>query len=158
MFRALWFIVKVGLLVAIAVWVANHPGYIEISWLGYDIRAHIGFVLLVLFLALLLSLILYRIFLGLLNFPKVWKRYQEHKQRVQGYRALTLGLSAVAAGDAKAAEFQSLRMRKLLPEDKGLSLLLEAQAARLNGDDEAAQGFFEELVKHKDTSFLGLRV
>jgi HemY protein len=157
MFRAIWFAVKLGILVAIAVWVANRPGYIEIDWLGYDIRAHIGFVLLVLLIFLLLSLILYRFFLSLFAFSKVWRHYKQQKRRIKGYRALTLGLSAVAAGDAKVASYQAFRMRNLLPEDKGLSLLLEAQAARLKGDNEAARNFFEELMKDKDTAFLGLR-
>ena len=48
MLRALWFAVKTGLIVAAAVWVANRPGFIEASWLGYDVRAHVGLVLLVL--------------------------------------------------------------------------------------------------------------
>ena len=157
MLRAIWFAVKLGLLVAVAVWVANRPGYVDISWLGYDVRAQVGFVLLALLLSLSLLLILHRIFLGIVNFRKFLKRRSEEKRRTKGYKALTLGLSAVAAGDAKIANYQAFRMRKLIPDDRGLSYVLEGQAARLNGDDDAACGAFEKLLKNEDTAFLGLR-
>jgi HemY protein len=155
--RALWFAFKLGLLVALAVWVANRPGYIDISWLGYDIRVQLWFILLSLLVFILLLLIVHRIYFSFISFRKYLRQKHEKKKQAKGYQALTLGLSAVAAGDSKIASYQASRMRKLLPDDKGLSLLLEAQSARLAGDQERAIEYFEQLVKNKDTAFLGLR-
>lgn len=157
MLRAVWFAVKVGLLVALAVWVAQRPGTIEIHWIGYEIRAQIGFVLLGALVALLFILALYRVLLAVFSMPKSLRRYRAEIRQGKGQRALALGLTAVAAGDSKLAAYHAHRTRKFMPEDKGLSVLLEGQAARLRGDDEAAGAAFETLLNNKDTAFLGLR-
>lgn len=157
MLRALWFAVKVGALVFAAVWLANRPGTVRLHWLDYDVSAQLGFVFLLLFIALLILLILHRSYLGVLGFGRTWRYYNEQKRQSKGYRALALGLSAVAAGDAKLAAYQAHRMRKLLPDDRGLPYLLEAQAARMKGDLKTANEKFEKLVENEDTAFLGLR-
>ena len=157
MLRAIWFAVQLGLLFALAVWLAERPGAVDVHWLGYDIHAQIGFVLVTGLILLLLLLWLHRLFLGLLGLSSYFKRRRLEKKRGKGVRALTLGLSALAAGDSRIAAYQVARMRALLPEDHGLSLLLEAQAARLKGDHQTARDLFEQLVAGNDTGFLGLR-
>src|SRR5262249_25462280 len=139
MLRALWFAVRLGLLVAAAIWVANRPGEVEVHWLGYDIKTEVGMALLALFLALLVCLFVYRVLTEIVKFPASWRRYREHNKRNKGFRALTLGLTAVAAGDAKMAGYHAHRARQFLKHDNGLTVLLEAQAARLKGSDTAAR-------------------
>jgi HemY protein len=63
---------------------------------------------------------------------------------------------AVAAGDAGEAERQARRAAALL-EDPPLTMLLQAQAAQLNGDDAAARRYFEAMLERPDMAFLGLR-
>lgn len=157
MLRSIWFFVKVALFVVAAVWVANRPGYVDISWLGYDIHAQVGFVLLFLFIVLLLCLLVYKLFLSVVNFRRYLRQKAKEKRTRKGYRALTLGLSAVAANDAKTAQYQAQRMRHLLPDERGLSYVLEGQAARLTGHNDSARQAFEKLLENEDTAFLGLR-
>ncbi len=157
MLRALWFAVKIGLFVAVAVWVANRPGVVELNWLGYAVRAHVGLVLLALLFLLAAALFLHRLLWNIISLPKFLRRRAERKRQDKGYKALILGLSAVAAGDVKLAAYQTQRTRKFLPKDKGLPVLLAAQSARLRGDDNEAQELFEQLLKNKDAAFLGLR-
>lgn len=157
MLRALLFAVKIGLLVAAAVWVANRPGVIEIDWMGYHITTHIGIALLALLVLLLFMLALHRLVLGLAGLPKAWRRKGRERRQEKGYRALTQGLTAVAAGDAAHAGEKAAKARQCWPEDKGLTLLLEAQAARLRGDEDTARARFDQLLAGRDTAFLGLR-
>lgn len=157
MLRALWFAAKLGLIVAAAVWIADRPGSVHVNWLGYDIEAQVGFVLVVLLGILFFALLLYRFLWGIFTAPELWRRYREQKKIAKGYRSLTLGLTAVAAGDTKLAGHHAVRARKLLPRDRGLPVLLEAQAARLRGDEKKAHESFEALLANKDTSFMGLR-
>jgi HemY protein len=152
-----WFAVKVGLFVAAAIWVAGRPGNVTIHWLGYDIEAHIGIFLLLLFALTVFVLFFHRVFLEIVMFPKSWKRYRAFRQRDKGYKALTLGLAAAAAGDKKMATYHAHRALKFLPNDKGLPLLLDAQAARLQGDESKAQDAFRQLMDNKDTAILGVR-
>ncbi len=157
MLRALWFLLKVGLLAAAAVWVANRPGTIDISWQGYDVHADAAVAFLAAMLGAVILLLIYRAVTGLFAMPKIWQRYRAHIRQQKGLKSLTLGLTAVAAGDARLAGYHAHRTRALLPGDAGLSVLLEGQAARLKGDDESARSAFEALLSNKDTAFLGLR-
>jgi HemY protein len=157
MLKALWFMVKVGLLTALAVWIAERPGTVKVEWLEYTLTVHVGFFLLAFLGTMLLAILIYNIIRTFVDFPKAYRRYAEIKGREKGYRALTLGLTAVAAGDAKTAVKEAQRSRRLLYNDTGLPLLLEAQAARLDGREEDARRSFIALLENKDAGFLGVR-
>ena len=157
MIKALWFMVKVALLAALAVWVAERPGVVRLEWLDYRFTVHVGLFLLVSLLGVLLSIFIYNVIRTFVDFPKSYRRYLEIRQREKGYRALTLGLTAVAAGDTKIAVYQAHRVTKFLPEDRGLPLLLQAQAARLDGREEDARQSFIALLESPDAAFLGVR-
>jgi HemY protein len=73
-----------------------------------------------------------------------------------GYEALSRGLVAVAAGDAQTARRQARRAETLL-DRRPLTMLLSAQAAQLQGDDQAATRFFVAMRERHDTEFLGVR-
>ena len=157
MLRALWFAIKLGILLAVAVWVANRPGVIDIHWQGYDVRVDVSVALLTSFFFIVILLTVHRVLWALFSMPAAWRRYSARIAQQKGYRSLTLGLTAVAAGDAKLAAYHAHRTRLLLPQDNGLPVLLEAQAARLKGDGKSAGAAFEKLLNNKDTAFLGLR-
>ena len=157
MIRALLFFVKVAIFVAVAVWVAERPGTVTFEWLDTTVTMHTGVFFLICLGTILLALILFRILNWLANMPKMMSRYRQDMGAQKGYRALTLGLTAVAAGDAKIAQYQAHRARKFLPSDHGLPVLLEAQAARLQGDEGAAAQSFALLLENPDTAFLGIR-
>ncbi len=157
MFRALLFAIKVGLVAAAAMWVVNRPGEAQLDWLGYHITMHVGVVLLGLLVILLFILALHRMVLAIAALPKSWKTRRKKGQQEKGYQSLTQGLTAVAAGDCRQATDKADKVRQLWPQDKGLSLLLEAQAARLRGEEDVARSAFQKLLQNKDTAFLGLR-
>lgn len=157
MIKALWFAVKLGALIALTVWIADRPGTVRIEWMDYTITVQMGFFLLACVLCLLLALFVYQTIKTFVGLPSSLRRYNEIKDREKGYQALTKGLTAVAAGDPKAAAVQARRAAKLLPDDTGLAVLLQAQAARLNGDEAAAARSFVALIEDKDASFLGVR-
>ena len=157
MIRAFWFAIQIAIVVYAAMWVADRPGTFHIQWLGYEVEAHIGVLLGCLLLLLLFTMVVYRVVLKIISIPAVLRKKTEKRRDEKGLQALTLGLSAVAAGDAKLANYQSYRAQKLLSDQQGLSILLAAQAARLNGDEVAANKAFRRLLENKDTAFLGLR-
>lgn len=157
MVQALWFMIKIGLLVAAAIWVAERPGQVVINWLDYTVTIHFGLFLLLSLATILLALFVYRLIRMLVGMPQTLARYGEKRRREKGYKALTVGMSAVAAGDAKAAALNARKVARYLPDDNGLPLLLRAQAARLNGNEEEALQHFSALSGNKDTVFLGVR-
>jgi HemY protein len=157
MIRSIWFLLHIVVLAGAGVWLLQHPGTVGISFAGYDIEAHVAVAFGALVILFLILMAFYKIVGWVAAIPGWVKGAHSKKRRERGFKSLTLGLSAVAAGDAKQASYHAWRMRQFLGDEKGLPWLLEAQAARLRGDKPAADGFFEKLLKEKDTAFLGVR-
>ena len=157
MIQTLWFFLQIVLVVAAAIWLATQPGSVSMSLMGYTFTLQIGVFFLILVVFVLTALFLFRLVRAVLSVPGAIGKYQERDKRNKGYRALTRGLVAVAAGDVKKATLFSKQAQSFLPGQNGLPVLLAAQAARLRGEEGLAQNHFEELLKDKDAAFLGIR-
>lgn len=156
MFRSSLFLLKLGLIVAIAVLVAYQPGEVSLQWLGYRVDAHVGYLLAAVLVLVVVSSIAYRYWRLLVESPrKLGQRFGEGRKR-RGYRALTQGMVAVAAGDPEEAA-RWARKAEVLMEEPPLTLLLLAQAAQMNGNEQAAKRYFETMLDKEETRFMGLR-
>ncbi len=157
MLRMIWWMIELAAIAVIALWLFRNPGTVAAHWNGYDIETSLGVAFLML-VALAVAVGTFTRIIGfIVALPERWKMINLKKRRERGYRALTLGLAAVSAGDGKSATYQAYRMRRFLPDESGLPWLLEAQAARLRGAEPEARDYFEKLLKDKDTAFLGVR-
>ncbi|MBN9009680.1 MAG: heme biosynthesis protein HemY, partial [Rhizobiales bacterium] len=87
--------------------------------------------------------------------PDMLGRFLGTRRRERGYRALSTGLVAVGAGDARTARRAADESTALLGEAP-MTLLLTAQAAQLAGDADRARKTFEALAARDDTRVLGL--
>jgi HemY protein len=154
--RTVWFFIKVGLVVAAAVWLANRPGHVSITWLGYNIDLAVGTALAVLVVVILLLYLLWRLWHMLRRVPGDYTLFRRNRRQAKGFKALTRGLVAVAAGDAAEAKRLARTAHGLL-DHSPLTLLLAAQAAQMEGDEHAAARYFEALAKNPETALLGLR-
>lgn len=154
--RSLLFFIKVAVLIAAAVWLAERPGDATIVWQGREIHMQVGILLAALVGAGVVIALLWELWRLLARSPRQAARSRAESRRRKGYRALTQGMAAVAAGDAEEARRQSGRAAVLLNEPP-LTLLLAAQAAQLNGDELAARKYFTAMLDRPETRFLGLR-
>ncbi len=139
-----------------AAWYADHPGTVTIMWGGWRLEASLGLLGVVLFLTLILAVLAARVAGWLLGGPGALRDGLRERQRRRGFEALSKGLVAVAAGDAGEARRLAKRTQALL-DDPPLTLLLNAQAAQLEGDDSGARAQFEAMCERPETEFLGLR-
>lgn len=156
MIRGILTLLGLAGVVAIGVFFADHPGQVEIVWQGWQVDTSVGVLVAAAVLAgLALALLLW---LGslLLDSPRAFLRRRRERRRRAGYRALTKGMVAVAAGDPQEAQRCARRADTLLA-DPPLTLLLSAQAAQLEGDEMAAKKFFTAMLDRTETEFLGLR-
>lgn len=131
-------------------------GSVVIVWHGREIYTDVrvlaaGIAALALLAALLLSVLVW-----LVRGPGAFLRARRERRRRNGYRALTQGMVAVAAGDAEEAQKFARKADMLLAEPP-LTLLLSAQAAQLKGDEQAAARYFTAMLDRAETEFLGLR-
>lgn len=156
MIRALWFLLKLAVVIAIAIWLVEHPGTVGVSMLGYAIETSFIVALLIGLVALGVAALGYRLIRSILRTPSRLRRHSRVRKRERGYRALTQGMVAVAAGDAPTARKMARKADGLLNEPP-LTMLLSAQAAQLQGDDRAAHEYFTAMLDRPETAFLGLR-
>ncbi|HXV26305.1 MAG TPA: heme biosynthesis HemY N-terminal domain-containing protein [Alphaproteobacteria bacterium] len=154
--KILIFLLKLVILVGVAVWVAERPGTVTLRWLNWELHTTVGVLILVVVVAATLAALLYRLWRLTLRSPRDYLSRRRARRRERGYRALTQGMVAVAAGDAEEAKRQARRAGALLDEPP-LTLLLAAQAAQLDGDEEAARDYFTRMIERDETAFLGLR-
>lgn len=154
--RALPTLVAIALLVAASVYVADRPGSVELVWQGWRVDTSVAALVLAVVAVAMAAAALFHILRKVLGGPRAFMRSRREKRRREGYRALTQGMVAVAAGDAAEAQKFARKADVLLAEPP-LTLLLSAQAAQLNGDDQAAHRYFSAMIERKETEFLGLR-
>lgn len=157
MIQTLWFFAKVALVIGTAVWLATQPGSVEMTFMGYAVKLSVGVFFLLLVAFILSVLFIWRVIRAVFSVPGTLAKYHQEDKRKKGFRALTRGLVAVAAGDVKKATYFSKQTKALLPYQNGLPVLLEAQAAKLRGEEGLAQNRFEHLMEDKDAAFLGIR-
>lgn len=148
-------IVLIGAVTFAAIQLADNPGRISVDWLGYHVDTYFGVALLALLLGIWCILVVLRVFRGIVGLPGGYFDRRAARRRDEGVSALSLGMAAIAAGDAEEARKQAKRAEKLL-DDPSKTRLLSAQAAALGGDSEAAGRYFDALTESPETRFVGL--
>ena len=158
MFRALWYILKIIIVVGVAVFLIVQPGEISIGWKEYQITVQLGYAAV----ALLITLVLVASFSEMVTRLSLWpanlSRARAERRRTKGYRALMQSLSAAATGDQQNAYYLAHRAQKFLPEEEsGLPLLLQAQAMAKKGGVSDQDEPYRILIKNADTALLGIQ-
>jgi HemY protein len=150
-----WFIVAAVVMLG-AVWLAERPGTLTAEWRGWRIDTSVGVVLVVVLLLMLAGIALWLTYRSIVGAPGAFLEGWGDSRKRRGYRELTQGLAAVAAGDGVEAQKHARKAEALLSEP-ALTLLLSAQAAQLTGDREAARKTFTAMLEDDQMAFLGLR-
>jgi HemY protein len=154
--RALPALLAFAVLVACAVFIADRPGSVAITWQGWRIDTSVAVLVLGTVVFAVGAAMLWSVLRFIIGGPRAFLRARRERRRQQGYRALTQGMVAVAAGDAEEAQKLARKADALLAEPP-LTLLLSAQAAQLSGDEAAAARYFTAMLDRPETEFLGLR-
>ena len=146
----------IGVVSYVAYVIARRPGDVSVVWLGYHADIPMWMVLAGLVAVAITAALLWQFTRFILRSPGKLGQARRDRRRRKAYKALTQGMVAVAAGDAAEAQRQAKLAGNLL-NDPPLTLLLEAQAAQLGGDEKAATRYFRAMLEHPEASFLGLR-
>lgn len=156
MIRVALFLVVVGLIALGVVWIADRPGEVVVTWLGWRIETSLMVVLASLLIVMAASIFVWSVLRGLWRSPRRVSSALRQRRETRGQRAIMRGLIAVGAGDARAARRHAAEVRKLAPHEP-LALLLSAQSAQLGSDRALAERAFRDMTTHEPTRLLGLR-
>lgn len=155
--KALIYFIKLSILVAASVWLAQRPGRVTVEWLDHVAEMPVGIAALVVLVLMVLTAMSYRLWRVLRGGPGMLGRFRRANRRDQGFRALAQGMVAVAAGDATAATKAARSAEKLLA-DPNLTLLLSAQAAELRGDARTHGIYVKAMLERPATELAGLKL
>src|SRR5258707_1875074 len=151
----IWFAVAAVAMLG-AVWLAARPGNVIVEWRGWRLDTSLGVLLVAVVFLILLGVALWLLYRWIVGAPGALLEGWGDSRRRRGYRELTQGLAAVAAGDGTEAQKHARKAEKLLAEP-ALTLLLSAQAAQLTDDREGAKRAFNAMLDDEQMAFLGLR-
>jgi len=154
--RLLLGLLAIAGLVWVAVVFADEPGKLSLEWAGWQVQTSVAVLVLAVVTLILAILLLLKIVGAVFRSPRAFLRSRREKRRREGYKALTQGMVAVAAGEADEARRLARKADVLLAEPP-LTLLLQAQSAQLDGDERAARNYFLAMLERAETEFLGLR-
>lgn len=157
MFAAIYAVIVLAAGVAGAFWLFGISGAVQIQVQGQEFSfkfAHAVLIAAGAFVALYAALRL----LGWLfiSVPRRIDASRERSARAAGEAATVRALTALAARDGAAARAEASRARNALGATPQV-LLLTAQAARMDGQAEAAEQAYRELAETKDGRFLGIQ-
>ncbi|HEV2558329.1 MAG TPA: heme biosynthesis HemY N-terminal domain-containing protein [Microvirga sp.] len=156
MWRALFFIVLLAVAAYGAVWLADRPGTVLVTFGGYEVQTTVAVAAVALAgLAFALAL-LWAGVSTLVRLPSRLTFASRARKRAKGYQAVSRGMVAVGAGDAIAARRHANEAERLLGQEP-LTLLLKAQAAQVSGNRAAAEAAFSRMMDNDETRVLGLR-
>lgn len=156
MIRVLVILVVIAALAVGAQWLLAHPGQLAFTWLGYHVQMSIFVAIAALAAAAVVLSLAWGLIRFLFRLPKAMSLAARVRKRERGYEALSRGLIAIGAGDARAARKEASEAGRLIRHEP-MTLLLRAQAAQLSGDRATARALFEEMARRPETKLLGLR-
>ena len=140
-----------------AAWIAENPGHVTVHLGDYRIDTSFAVLVCLAVASTLALLLFYALLARLLNFPGLWVQRRQIKHYKNGLTELTWSVAALAASDLQSAQQHTKRAEKLLGETP-ITLLLSAQIARSQGEDEKTQALLEKMLDHKETEYLAARL
>jgi HemY protein len=151
----IWFAIAAAAMLG-AVWLAERPGTVTAQWHGWRLDTSVGVLVIAVLALILVAVMLWLLWRWIVGAPGALLEGWGESRRRRGYRELTQGLAAAAAGDGTEAQKHARKAEKLLSEPP-LTLLLSAQAAQLTGDRDGARRAFDAMLEDDQMAFLGLR-
>ncbi len=137
-------------------WLADRPGTVNVTWLGYQIETSAFIATLAVVALVALFIVAFAVLRYVWTRPAAMAAYVKEKRRQQGHEALSRGLLAIGVGDRALAQRYAGIAGRNLPREP-LTALLKAQAAQLKGDKAAARRAFEKMLDQPETQLLGVR-
>lgn len=139
-------------------WIADRPGDLYLEWQGQRYQTDLIVAITALVALIVLTMVAWWLLRSIWTSPHAMKRYFRARKRDRGYQALSTGLIAAGAGNAVLARRMSSRARGLIRADQEpLIMVLDAQAALIEGRYDEARQLFQKMADDPETRELGLR-
>lgn len=156
--------IRLGLVLALIIMVlvaafafVGEPGRASVEWLGWRMDMTAVTAILIVVLGTLLTTIVWRLVMWIVDAPERNRRAKAEGRRRQGAESLARGFLAVAAGDGSEARRLAQKAADLVEDAPALVRVLAAQAAEAAGDIAAAQQAYTAMLGFPEMKLAGLK-
>ncbi len=156
MVRLLIFLAALALAAFGLTWLANNPGVVDLTWRGEEYEVSLMFALAAVLALAVAIAIVWAVLRFVFRIPSLVSVGAQSRRREKGFQALSRGMLAVGAGDARAAAKHASDANRLIGREP-MTKLLQAQSAQLSGDTTGAVAAYNAMLEHHETQGLGLR-
>jgi HemY protein len=156
MVRLLIFLAALALAAWGLTWLANNPGVVDLTWRGQEYEVSLMFAIAAVLALAIAIAIVWGVLRFIFRIPSLVSVGAQTRRREKGFRALSRGMLAVGAGDARAAAKHASDASRLIGHEP-MTKLLQAQSAQLAGDRQRAVAAYTAMLEHHETHGLGLR-
>ncbi len=137
-------------------WLADNPGVVTLTWRGVEYKVSLMLALGAVAAFAIVWTIVWSVLRFVFRIPSLMSLAARARRREKGLAAVSRGLIAVGAGDARAARKHAAEAGRLLHHEP-MTKLLAAQAAQLAGDRQEAIAAYTAMLEYQETHGLGLR-
>ena len=141
---------------AAAAWLAGQPGSVTIYWFDWRIDTSFAFLIMAAAISAVLFAYLLIFLRAVLLAPAHFSERRQMRHYHKGMEEITYSVAALAASDVKNARLHTRKAERLLGQTP-LTLLLSAQLARNEGDEEKTRLLLNKMLDHKETEYLAAR-
>lgn len=153
---AIGFFIRLLVLTALFIWLANAPGKVQVVWHDYVIDTSAALLVVAFGVLIYIFTLCYRFWRSIFDGPRAWRLNKKIDYLKKGEGHLASGLTAIAGGRSDQAQKHAKRAYKILGKTPS-TLLLLAQSAHLSGDKEKATAFYQDMTQDPDAAVLGYR-
>ena len=157
MFRLLFILLLACLFGGITAWVFDHPGNVDIKWLGWQIDIAIGNLMIMIDIFFACFFVIFSFYRLIMRMIKQFKHSRLIKRQKRIENTILRGLTALTIEDGIDAKHQALVLQKLSGADNRLAQFFYAQAARISGENDSAASAYHTLCLDDESRLLGLR-
>ncbi len=154
--RLILYIAAVAALVAGAVWLANEPGSVSLTWHGWRADTSVGVLVIAIIVAVIVILLIARLIAIISGTVEAFAARRRERRLTRGLTSLGDGFAAVQAGQQHAARKYAKEAATLLRNNSAV-LMLRKDAATLSGDSAEMKAVAQELLSRPETELAGLR-
>lgn len=156
MLRLMLFLAQMAAVIAAALWLTANTQDMSLVVMGTRVTMNAGLAALMLLIIVWILFQVFRLVKAFIDLPATQRKQREESKHRRGLEAISKGLSALAAGDAKEASKQSKVAQKYLAKSP-LTHLISAQTALLEGNSDQADQNFIAMLDDPQAAFMGLR-
>ncbi|MEI7669684.1 MAG: heme biosynthesis HemY N-terminal domain-containing protein [Pseudomonadota bacterium] len=136
--------------------IADKPGSVTVEWASYKIETSLLVLITLISFFVLILMFSYYIIFKIFSLPKNFIKSRGHKNQNIGLALLTETFAGIATNDMKLANKKLSQAQKYLPKQP-ITLMLAAQIARIEGNEDNARKYIEQMLNNEATEFIALR-